>query len=104
MNLNIVQKPILNWKYVELPHMTAVSPLVSGILFLGFLVIYLVYQVFTSPKARYPPGPRPYPIIGNLLDVPPKYQEKVFANLAKKYGAFFFKFSIHSKNSSDNNT
>ena len=84
--------------------MTAVSPVVSGILFLGFLVIYLVYQVFTSPKARYPPGPRPYPIIGNLLDVPPKYQEKVFANLAKKYGAFFFKFSIHSKNSSDNNT
>ena len=50
------------------------------------VVAYLIYQSLTSPNTRYPPGPRPYPFIGNLLDVPTSYQEKAFANLAKIYG------------------
>ena len=54
--------------------------------FLALLVAYLVYQLLTSPNAPRPPGPRPYPFIGNLLDVPPMYQERAFADLAKIYG------------------
>ena len=49
-------------------------------------VAYLIYRTLASPNAPYPPGPRPYPFIGNLLDVPILYQERAFANLAKIYG------------------
>ena len=58
----------------------------SLLAFLALLVGYLVYQTFTSPNAPYPPGPRPYPFIGNLLNVPSSYQERAFADLAKIYG------------------
>jgi len=54
--------------------------------FLALLVAYLVYQTLTSPNAPHPPGPRPYPLIGNLLNVPTSYQERAFAKLAKIYG------------------
>ena len=37
--------------------------------FLALLVTYLVYQTLTSPNAPYP-GPRPYPLIGNLPRCP----------------------------------
>ena len=53
---------------------------------IALIVAYLVYQKLTSPNAPYAPGPRPYPFIGNLLDVPISYQERAFANLAKIYG------------------
>ena len=53
---------------------------------LASVVAYLIYQTLTSLNARYPPGPRPYPFIGNLLDVPTSYQEREFADLAKIYG------------------
>ena len=53
---------------------------------LALLAAYLIYQTLTSPNAPYPPGPRPYPLIGNLLNVPPLYQERAFADLAKIYG------------------
>jgi hypothetical protein len=52
----------------------------------ALLVVYLIYRTLTSRKAPYPPGPRPYPFIGNILDVPTTFQEKAFADLAKKYG------------------
>ena len=42
--------------------------------------------MLTSPNVTYPPGPQPYPFIGNLLDIPILYQERAFANLAKIYG------------------
>ena len=72
--------------------MAAISPTDSSTLCLALLVVYLVYLIYRaliSPKAHYPPGPRSYPIIGNLLDVPPAFQEITFTNLAKKYGAFY---------------
>ena len=56
---------------------------------LSSVVAYLIYRTLTSPNARYPPGPRSYPFIGNLLDVPASYQEKAFADLAKIYGMAF---------------
>ena len=68
--------------------MAAFSPTTFGASCLALLVIYLVFRAFTSPKAHYPPGPRPYPIIGNVLDIPPTFQELTFTNLAKKYGVF----------------
>ena len=53
---------------------------------IALIVVYLIYQKLISPNAPHPPGPRPYPFIGNFLDVPILYQERAFANLAKIYG------------------
>ena len=57
---------------------------------LTFTVVYLIYRAFISSKARYPPGPRPYPIIGNSFDIPPTFPEITFAKLAEKYGMYDF--------------
>ena len=53
---------------------------------LALFVAYLTYETLTSPNVPHPPGPRPYPFIGNLLNVPASYQERAFAELAKIYG------------------
>ncbi|TFK92449.1 cytochrome P450 [Polyporus arcularius HHB13444] len=37
-------------------------------------------------KARLPPGPKPIPIIGNVLDMPRKHFGREFAELSKKHG------------------
>ena len=50
------------------------------------VVAYLIYRALTSTNTRYPPGPRSYPFIGNIPDVPTSYQERAFADLAKIYG------------------
>jgi len=54
-----------------------------GLIFTG---VYLAYRAFISSKLDYPPGPRPYPIIGNALDIPLRFPEVAFARLSDKYG------------------
>ena len=54
--------------------------------FLALIGAYFIYRTLTSPNIPYPPGPRPHPFIGNLLDVPAQYQERAFADLSKLYG------------------
>jgi|SRR6266851_369479 len=34
----------------------------------------------------YPPGPRPLPIIGNVLDIPKRFAWLAFSKFSKKYG------------------
>jgi hypothetical protein len=70
--------------------MTTISLATFGIWGLILTVGYLAYRLFISSKVNYPPGPRPYPVIGNPFDIPPSFQEVAFANLAKKYGAVSF--------------
>jgi hypothetical protein len=65
------------------PSLTMYDTLLAFITLIG---AYLIYQTLTSPNAPFPPGPRPYPFIGNLPDVPALYQERAFADLAKIYG------------------
>ena len=38
----------------------------------------------------YPPGPRPLPLIGNVLDIPKEFSWLSYTQLSKKYGMVYF--------------
>ena len=38
----------------------------------------------------YPPGPRPLPLIGNLLDIPKEFSWLLYTQLSKKHGMIYF--------------
>ena len=51
------------------------------------VVLLLVYRfIKTRRRLPYPPGPRGWPIIGNIFDVPTSYQWKTFAQWGEQYG------------------
>jgi hypothetical protein len=56
---------------------------------LVFSFLHLLFA-FRDRRRRggvpYPPGPKPWPIIGNLLDSPKQSQWTTYAEMAKKHG------------------
>lgn len=54
---------------------------------LGVLSVVALY-VASQKKSRRPPGPKGWPLIGNLLDAPKSGSEWVaYHEMCKKYGA-----------------
>ncbi|KAI0263944.1 cytochrome P450 [Gloeopeniophorella convolvens] len=54
------------------------------------LCIALLTSVIKNRKRRgllYPPGPRPWPIIGNLLDIPKTHSWLTYIEMGEKYGS-----------------
>nr|BDZ29443.1 cytochrome P450 CYP76AD15 [Bougainvillea peruviana] len=56
-----------------------------GIIFATIFLSFNILKIFSHSKAKLPPGPKPLPIIGNILELGDK-PHRSFSNLAKIYG------------------
>ena len=64
---------------------------------LDFLVLMCSLAAFLAIRdyqrrqgLPYPPGPRPFPLIGNLLDIPKEFSWLSYTQFSKKHGMFYF--------------
>ncbi|TVU39804.1 hypothetical protein EJB05_13244, partial [Eragrostis curvula] len=55
-------------------------------LMLIFSICAYVFQLVTDGRRRLPPGPRPLPLIGNLLDLVNELPHRSLARLARRHG------------------
>ena len=51
-----------------------------------------IYDYQRRRGVPYPPGPRPLPLIGNLLNIPKEFSWLTFSQLSNKHGMVFFYF------------
>uniref|UniRef100_A0A3P9BNH9 Cytochrome P450 2K1 n=1 Tax=Maylandia zebra TaxID=106582 RepID=A0A3P9BNH9_9CICH len=64
------------------------TTMLAAVVFL--LVLYLVSIIFISKeKGNEPPGPRPLPLLGNLLQLDLNRPHKTLCELSKEYGSVF---------------
>jgi hypothetical protein len=63
-----------------------ISPFLDLLLIASF--VYLLKYFLTARRARtpYPPGPRGFPLIGNLLDLPKQYEWETFTRWGQEFG------------------
>ncbi|TFY72458.1 hypothetical protein EVG20_g545 [Dentipellis fragilis] len=66
-----------------MPETISMLALDVGVALLG---VYLLRRYLTAKPGTLPPGPKPLPLIGNLLDMPKQYEHETFAEWGKKYG------------------
>ena len=66
--------------------MTIRLDLLPGLVLAGLAFVVFLGVVKSGLNRRYPPGPKGWPIIGNLLDVPKSMSAKEYGALSKTYG------------------
>ncbi|KAM8844043.1 cytochrome P450 2K1-like [Spinachia spinachia] len=62
---------------------------ISAALMVAFVCILVSFFFRSKDKTREPPGPKPLPLLGNLLQVDLKRLDCSLADLSKKYGSVF---------------
>lgn len=54
------------------------------------LVTFLAIRDYQKRRGLpYPPGPRPLPLIGNILDIPKEFSWLSYTQLSKKHGMIY---------------
>jgi len=70
--------------------MASVTSLDLILTFLAIGLVYLLYRTVHNQRSRNVahklPGPRPWPVVGNLFDMPRQTEWETFSNWAKTYG------------------
>ena len=70
--------------------MPAISASLDILVLLCSLAAILVIRDYQRRRGLpYPPGPRPLPIIGNLLDIPKKFSWLSYTELSNKHGMIY---------------
>ncbi|XP_068605733.1 cytochrome P450 2K1-like [Brachionichthys hirsutus] len=62
---------------------------VSLLVVLVLLVLQFFYSSFSSKQQREPPGPKPFPLLGNLFQLDLKRLDICLLNLSKTHGSVF---------------
>lgn len=77
----------------HLPCRAVIMPVIFLVLTLDILVLvfslaafYAIYDYQRRRGLPYPPGPRPLPLIGNLLDIPKEFSWLTYSQLSNKHG------------------
>jgi hypothetical protein len=71
--------------------MPAISPTIDILVLVSTLAAFLAIHNFQRRRGLpYPPGPRPFPLIGNLLDIPKEFSWLSYTELLKKHGMSYF--------------
>ena len=75
----------------------AITPMGSLMSALNILILIASIAAFSASRdyqrrrgLPYPPGPRPLPLIGNLLDIPKQFSWLTYTQLSKKHGMICF--------------
>jgi hypothetical protein len=83
--------------YRHLPARPAIMSVVSLMSALDILALVTSIAAFFAIRdyqrrrgLPYPPGPRPLPLIGNLLDIPKQFSWLAYSQISKKHGMIYF--------------
>ena len=65
------------------------SPTFGAAVLVGLAVLSFLWKRAQSTSSRpLPPGPKPWPLVGNLFDVPSEDRASTFRKLGQKYGMY----------------
>ena len=84
VRLSLFPLPALN---TDAPSMFAIATGLAAAAFLGLMTWHFAKR--STSRLPLPPGPRPLPLIGNVLDIPRKKESLVYSQMAQRYGAYW---------------
>uniref|UniRef100_D8QCV5 Cytochrome P450 n=1 Tax=Schizophyllum commune (strain H4-8 / FGSC 9210) TaxID=578458 RepID=D8QCV5_SCHCM len=62
-----------------------------GVVYIGAAVAFILTLAYSYARRRYaiplPPGPKPWPIIGNLFDMPTKFEWEQYASWGREFNS-----------------
>jgi hypothetical protein len=73
-----------------MPVISLTSTLDILVLVASFAALLVVRDYQMRRGLPYPPGPRPLPLIGNLLDIPKEFSWLSYTQLSRTHGMIYF--------------
>ena len=84
------QLSVVGWNFVEMSHLAAYCIYLVA----AFLAFKWIRKTKRNPRnLPLPPGPKPLPVVGNLLDLPRSSEWLTVTKWKQVYGEFFFELS-----------